>query len=101
MVPCSRCDAADTLHSHVPKDDDREAAAAILNSVVECTVRLNEGLRALAEAHFDTAPTSSLHVLQLNGLIARAVLDWIERWPSPTKLGWCPLCPKIECKGTN
>jgi hypothetical protein len=72
--------AAD-LRASVPSDD-RQAAGAILHGVVECTLTLNEELRDLANAHFDTAPASSLHVLRLNRAIARVVLDWIERWPA-------------------
>jgi hypothetical protein len=63
-------------------DDDREAASAVLNRVVECTLTLNEQLGDLANAHFDTSPASSLHVLRLNRAIARAVMEWIEQWPS-------------------
>jgi hypothetical protein len=77
----SRIDLAVTLRPRVPKGDDREAASAVLNAVVDRTLGLSDEFRAIANEHFDAAPTSSEHVLRLDAAIARAVLEWVEQWP--------------------
>ena len=45
------------------------------------TLQLSDELKIVANAHFDAAPASSEHVLELDAAIARAVLDWIAQWP--------------------
>jgi hypothetical protein len=75
-----RIDVAAKLHACVPIDDHR-VASTLRSGVIEHAVTMSEALRELADGHFDGAPASSLHVLELNGAITRAVLDWIERWP--------------------
>jgi len=81
MTECSRLDLAVNFRPRVPKGDDPEAASAVLNTILECTGRLSDKLRAIANAHVDAAPMSSEHVLDLDAAIARAVLRWIELWP--------------------
>ncbi|SHT79806.1 Uncharacterised protein [Mycobacteroides abscessus subsp. abscessus] len=78
----STIDLAPSLQPAVPIGDAHDAASAALNDVLDCTGSLQEELRTIASRHFDSAPTSSEHVLSLTAALARTVLDWIERWPS-------------------
>lgn len=65
-----------------PPVGDHHAATAILHSIVDCTVSFIDGLSRLVDTHLDTEPAISLRVLALNHEISRAVLRWIEQWPS-------------------
>lgn len=71
-----------TQASDAPRGDDRHAPGVVLHGVVECTVSFIERIRSIVHAHLDTEPTISIHVLTLNHEITRAVLRWIEQWPS-------------------
>jgi hypothetical protein len=70
-------DARPTVHL----GDDRQHASAVLNQVLQRTLALQDELRAIANRHVDDAPASYEHVLDLTGVLASAVLDWIQRWP--------------------
>ena len=59
----------------------------ILNGVVDSTVSFTERLRRLVNAHLDTEPAISLGVLELNHDIIRAVMRWIDQWPSTGEEG--------------
>jgi hypothetical protein len=76
----SRADPADTLHPAAPNGNDPDVASAVFNTAVQRTLDMTNELQAMADSHFDAAPTTSLHVLKLNRAIARTVLDWIEQW---------------------
>jgi len=76
-----RIDLVAKLHACVPRDDHR-VAGALRSGVVEHALTMSEALRELADGHFEGAPSSSLDVLELNGAITRAVLEWIARWSS-------------------
>lgn len=65
-----------------PSIDDVDAASALLNDVLACTGDLQDDLHLIASRHVGGAPASSVHVLDLSAALARAVLDWISRWPS-------------------
>lgn len=65
-----------------PASDHVHEANAVLNQVLQSTLALVGALHAIANRHFDGAPASSEHVLQLTTALAHTVLDWIERWPS-------------------
>jgi hypothetical protein len=77
----TRIDLAVTLRPRVPKGDARDAATAVLNTVVERSLAWSDELRTIANEHLEAAPASSEHVLDLNATISRAVLEWVERWP--------------------
>ena len=81
MSEYSRLDLADNLRPRVPKGDDPEAANAVPNAVQEWMDGLSNKLRTIAKASVDAAPTSSMHVLDLDAAVARAFLHWIELWP--------------------
>lgn len=66
----------------VPRGDDLDVASTVLNEVLECVAALQDDFHIIASRHVGTAPTSSIHVLDLTAAVARAVLDWIGRWPS-------------------
>ncbi|MDG4668660.1 hypothetical protein [Mycobacterium sp. 236(2023)] len=66
----------------VPPGDKLDAASAVLNDVLECVAALQDDLHIIATRHVDSAPASSIHVLNLNASLARAVLEWIGRWPT-------------------
>lgn len=79
---CSTLGLAPSLQPAVPVGDAPGSASAALNDALVCTGLLQDELHAIASRHFDTAPTSSEHVLSLTAALACTVLDWIERWPS-------------------
>jgi len=81
MSGCSRIGLVDNLRPLVPTGDDRQAASAISNTVLQRSLVWNDELRAIAEKYSDAAPTSSEHVSELNAVISRDVLEWIEEWP--------------------
>lgn len=74
-------DLADRFKPTLPAGDDRDAASAVLNTILEQAAAWSDELFAIGNQYFDAAPESSTHVCELSGLISRAVLDWIERWP--------------------
>jgi hypothetical protein len=65
-----------------PSGEDHQAAGVILRGVVDCTVSFTERLSHLVNAHINTEAALSLRVLALNHEISRAVLRWVEQWPS-------------------
>jgi hypothetical protein len=77
----SRIDLVEALRPLVPNGDDRQAASAVMNTVVERTLALTDELRTVGSTYFETAPASSLHILELNAAMSHAVLEWIEQWP--------------------
>jgi hypothetical protein len=77
----TRIDLAAELRPRVPKGDCATAASDVLSTVVMRTLQLSNELKIVANAHFDAAPASSEHVLELDAAIARAVLDWVAQWP--------------------
>jgi len=81
MSEYSRIGLADKWRPLVPKRDDRDAATAVINAVLECTRAWSDQLSAIANEHFDAAPESSAHVGEFDAAIARAFFDWIEDWP--------------------
>jgi hypothetical protein len=72
---------ADEWRPLVPQGDHREAASAVLNTVLQSSLVWNDELHIIANEHFDTAPASSEHISNLNAAISRAVLEWIAQWP--------------------
>lgn len=78
----SALDLADVLRPRVALPDDPDAAGKVLGEVLEVASALDDQLRVVANRHIGTAPVSATHVMALSGALARAVLDWIERWPS-------------------
>jgi hypothetical protein len=72
---------APALQPSVPAADDRTAASAVLSSVLDVT-DLSGELQNIACRYVDDAPRSAAHVLDLQGALARTVLDWIGRWPA-------------------
>lgn len=75
-------DQAESLQPQIPGSDDPGAASTVLNEVLTSAAALAEELRAIADRHATAAPASADHVLDLSSALARAVLDWIARWPS-------------------
>lgn len=70
------------LRPDVPTSDEHGAANAVLGAVLERTKNWHNDLAAIGNQHINAAPTSSQHVLDLDAIIARAVLDWIVGWPA-------------------
>lgn len=64
-----------------PPWHDSPAAGQLLNAVLARAGQLEDELGALANRHLGGAPTGSGHVLELKASIARAVLDWVQKWP--------------------
>lgn len=73
---------SEPLGPPLPAGDNLDAASAVLNDVLACTGELQDDLAVIASRHMEAAPSSSVHVLDLNAALARTVLDWISRWPS-------------------
>ncbi len=71
-----------TTYPSVPSGDTLDAASAVFNEVLECVAALQDDLHIIASRHVDSAPVSSIHVLDFNAALARAVLEWIGRWPT-------------------
>ena len=72
----------ESLQPMVPVGDNLEAASDVLNNVLNQSAAFADDLRAIANQHVEAAPASAEHVRNLSGAVARAVLDWIEQWPS-------------------
>lgn len=81
MMHYSEIGLAEKWCPRVPKEDDPEAATAVVNAVLERTGVWIDELRAIANEHFDAAPESSAHASAFSAVIARAFLDWVEEWP--------------------
>ncbi|SPX87809.1 hypothetical protein [Mycobacteroides abscessus] len=64
------------------KGDCTAAADALRNAVINYACRHIQLLQAIADEHAHDAPASSKHVTYLAATTARAVLDYIEGWPS-------------------
>jgi hypothetical protein len=70
------------IRPDVPTSDEHSAANAVLCAVLDRTRIWHDHLAAIGNQYINAAPTSSQHVLDLDAIIARAVLDWIVAWPS-------------------
>ncbi|MHA3019617.1 hypothetical protein ACXPWS_05025 [Mycobacterium sp. BMJ-28] len=71
-----------TAPDWVPAGDDSEVTSALLSQVLERQFAFTDELRVIANRHVDQAPASCLHVTELTAILARAVLDWIQDWPT-------------------
>ena len=78
----STLNLARSLQPQMPARNKSNPASAVVSEVLTSAAALTEELRAIAGRHAATAPSSADRVLDLSGVLARAVLDWIERWPS-------------------
>jgi hypothetical protein len=81
MLHYTEIGLADKWCPLVPNGDDREAATAVLNAVLERTGVWIDELRGIANEHFDAAPESSAHASAFSAAIARVFFDWVEEWP--------------------
>lgn len=65
-----------------PRGDCTSAVDVIRNQAVDLACGLVNDLLAVRDRHTADAPAASSHLTELAVIIARTVLDWIDRWPS-------------------
>lgn len=65
-----------------PAHEDQREATALLDQVLRRQVIALDELRSIADRHVDRAPVSSAHVSKLAAILSKAVLDWIQDWPT-------------------